>query len=169
MSEKNRRVFFALMFGLALYVGGGYFVETFVNYPSWRMIGAAEFRDYHNVLGPRIITFMVAPWFVEIALTFLLIRFRPGSVPLSALLLAQTFNLIALASSIFIQIPIQLQFGATGMSTAALDRLIETDPIRWVSFILKFFVYLWMMLRVVNDPVGPIDRTSGNPIVNSEI
>ncbi len=48
------------MFGLVLYVGGGYFVETFVNYPSWRMIGAAEFRDYHNVLQPRIITFMVA-------------------------------------------------------------------------------------------------------------
>lgn len=149
MTEKNRRVFFTLMFALVLYVSGAYFVEAFVNYPSWRMIGAAEFRAYHNALGARIIPFMVAPWFVEIALTFLLIRFRPRAVPLPAILVAQALNLIALASTIFIQIPIQIQFGNNGMSVEALDRLIETDPIRWVSLILKLFVYLWMMLRLV--------------------
>ena len=150
MNERNRRLFFALMCGLVFYVGGGYFVETFVNYPSWRMIGAAEFRDYHNVLGPRIIAFMVIPWFVEIALTFLLMRFRPRAIPLQAILIAQALNLISLASSIFIQIPIQLHFGEHGMSVEALDRLIATDPIRWVSFILKLFVYVWMMARLAS-------------------
>ncbi len=137
------------MFALVLYVMGAYFVEAFVNYPSWRFIGAAEFRAYHNALGARIIPFMVVPWFIEIALTFFLMRFRPRAVPLQAIVLAQVFNLVALLSTIFIQIPIQIQFGNHGMSVEALDRLIETDPIRWVSFTLKLFVYLWMMLRLV--------------------
>lgn len=151
MTEKNRRVFFTLMFALVLYVMGAYFVETFVNYPSWRAIGAAEFRAYHNALEARIIPFMVIPWFVEIALTFLLIRFRPRAVPLQAIMLAQLFNLVSLASTIFIQIPIQIQFGNHGMSVEALDRLIETDAIRWVSLSLKLIVYLWMMLRLVTS------------------
>lgn len=99
MTEKNRRVFFTLMFGLVLYVTGGFVVGSFGNYPLWRYIGAAEFRAYHNVLGDGIIKFMVAPWFVEIALTFLLIRFRPRSVPLWALVVAQAFNLVLKANS----------------------------------------------------------------------
>lgn len=154
MTDKNRRVFFALMFALVFYVTGGYFVETFVNYPTWRMIGVAEFKAYHNELGPRIIRFMVAPWFVEIALTFLLIRYRPRAIPLLALLVAQALNLIALASSIFIQIPIQLYFGKYGMSVAELDRLIATDPIRWVSLSMKIIIYLWMMVRLVRTLEG---------------
>ena len=151
MKEKKRRVFFTLMFALVLYVTGAYFVEAFANYPSWRIIGATEFRPYHNAFGARPIPFMVVPWFFEIALTFFLMRFRPRAVPLRAIVLAQVFNLVALASSIFIQIPIQIQFGNNGMSVQALDRLIETDPIRWVSFILKLVVYLWMMMRLVTS------------------
>lgn len=149
MTEKSRRVFFTLMFALVLYVTGAAFVQSFVNYPSWRMIGADEFKAYHNAMGARIVPFMVIPWFVEIMLTFLLMRFRPRAVPLFALLLAQILNLIALASTIFIQIPIQIQFGESGMSVHALDRLLATDPIRWVSEILKLAVYLWMMLRMI--------------------
>ncbi len=160
MTEKYRRAFFTLIFALMLYVTGGYFVESFVNYPSWRIIGPAEFRAYHNALGTGIIRFMVAPWFVEIALTFFLIYFRPRAVPLPGLLVAQGLNLVSLASSIFIQIPIQMHFGNHGMSVEHLDRLIATDPIRWVSFILKLFVYLWMMLRLVNAPEHSIEGTS---------
>ena len=148
MKEKHRRVFFTLMLALVFHGAGAYFVEAFVNYPTWRFIGAEEFRAYHNALGERFIPLMVVPWFVEIALTFLLMRFRPRAVPLGAVALAQAFNLVSLASTIFIQIPIQLQFGSHGMSAEALDRLIATDPIRWVAFILKLAVYLWMGLRI---------------------
>lgn len=158
MTEHNRRVFFTLIFALVLYVTGAYFVEAFVNYPSWRMIGASEFRAYHNVLGSRIIPFMVIPWFIEIALTFLLMRFRPRTVPLSAIIVAQIFNLVALASTIFIQIPIQIQFGNSGMSVEALERLIKTDAIRWISLGLKLFVYFWMMFRLVNTREGKLEK-----------
>ena len=158
MTEKYRRVFFTLMFALVFHGAGAYFVEAFVNYPSWRLIGAAEFRAYHNDLGSRFIPLMVVPWFAEIALTFVLMRFRPRAVPLHAIVLAQVFNLVSLASTIFIQIPIQLYLGDHGMSAEALDRLIETDPIRWVAFILKLLVYLWMGLRLASAGAEDLAR-----------
>jgi hypothetical protein len=150
MTEKNRKIFFTLVFALVFYVAGATFVESFVNYPIWHLIGPDTFQAYHNALSSRIIPFMVLPWFVEIILTFALMRFRPRSIPRPAIEFAQGFNLIALISSIFIQIPIQIQLGESGLSLQAIDKLIQTDPIRWGSLILKVALYVWMMLRVVN-------------------
>lgn len=149
MTERNRKIYFTLQFALLFYVAGAAFVESFVNYPTWRLIGAAEFKAYHNALSSGIIPFMVIPWFVEIISTFALMRFRPHAVPLKAIVVSQILNLIALASSIFIQIPIQLNLGENGQSLPEIERLITTDAIRWVPLILKMVIYLWLMLRVV--------------------
>lgn len=160
MTEKNKNTFFALIFTLVFYVTGAMFVEQLVNYPTWRLIGPAEFKAYHNMLSARIIPFMVIPWFVEVLLTFALMKFRPSAVPLSAIVFAQAFNIIGLVSSIFIQIPIQLQLDESGFSLYAINKLIETDPIRWVSAILKGIVYLWMMIRVVRGSGEAADRNA---------
>jgi hypothetical protein len=151
MAEKNRIIFFALIFALVFYIMGAMFVEQLINYPSWRLIGPAEFKAYHNMLSSRIIPFMVIPWFVEILLTFVLMKYRPRAIPLWAIILVQALNGIGLVSSVFIQIPIQLQLDDTGFSLEAIDRLIATDPIRWVSAIVKSLLYLWMMIRVARS------------------
>lgn len=150
MTEKNRKIFFTLVFTLVFYVAGASFIQSFVNYPTWHLIGPDTFQAYHNAMSSRIIQFMVLPWFVEIILTFALMRFRPSSIPLPLIEFAQTFNLIALVSTIFVQIPIQMQLGESGLSPQALDKLIESDPIRWASLVLKVVLYVWMMLRVIN-------------------
>jgi hypothetical protein len=162
MSEKNRKLLFVAVFALAFYVFGAACVESFVNYYTWGLIGADEFQAYHNALSPRIVTVMVAPWLVEICLTFVLMRNRPSVIPVSALAAAQALNFVALVSTIFIQLPIQMQFGENGLSLEALDRLIATDPIRWVSAILKMILYLSMMSWVVNSE----ELWSGSAIQN---
>lgn len=165
MTERNRRIYFTLQFALVFYVAGAALVESFANYPSWRVIGAAEFKAYHAALSARIIPLMVLPWLFEIVSTFVLIRFRPRAVPLRGLAFAQALNLIALASSIFIQIPIQFELGENGFSPSAIDRLIATDPIRWVALIIKVVIYVWMMVRCMAEvgelsPEGPTAPTS---------
>ena len=52
---------FMLAFALVFYGNGAAFVESFVNYPSWHLIGANEFTAYHAFIGPRVIAFLVAP------------------------------------------------------------------------------------------------------------
>jgi hypothetical protein len=150
MSEKNRKLLFVAVFALAFYVFGAACVESFVNYYTWGFIGAEEFRAYHNALSSRIIVVMVFPWLAEICMTFVLMRLRPSAIPLSAIVSAQALNFVALVSTVFIQLPIQTQFGESGLSLEALDRLLTTDPIRWVSAILKMALYISMMSWVVN-------------------
>ena len=72
MTENSKRFFFTIVFALVFYVTGASFVQSFVNYPTWKLIGANEFQIYHNQLSPLIIKFMVLPWLLEIALTVLL-------------------------------------------------------------------------------------------------
>jgi len=58
---------------------------------------------------------------------------------------------VVVASTVTIQIPIQIELGENGLSLHAIDKLLETDPIRWTSGILRAFLYLWMMSRVVRS------------------
>ena len=43
MGERHRRLFFLAMFALVFYLVGASFVESFVTYPTWRLVGRNEF------------------------------------------------------------------------------------------------------------------------------
>ena len=73
---------FMLAFALVFYGNGAAFVESFVNYPSWHLIGANEFIAYHAFIGPRVIAFLVAPAVTGTLVTLLLFWFRPAAIPL---------------------------------------------------------------------------------------
>ena len=60
-SSKLSIWLFLVAFALVFYGVGASFVESFVNYPTWRLIGANEFRAYHQTLGPLVIGYMVIP------------------------------------------------------------------------------------------------------------
>ncbi len=46
---------FLITFALVFYGMGAASVESFVNYPTWPLIGVNEFRAYHRALSPLII------------------------------------------------------------------------------------------------------------------
>jgi hypothetical protein len=149
MTENFKRTYFLFIFALVFYVTGAAFVESFVNYPTWKLIGANEFKTYHNALSPLIIKFMVAPWLIETELTVTLFWLRPRVIPLWMVTVCLVLNLIVWASSALIQIPIQFELGEKGLSHSAIDKLIATDPIRWVSGSIRSLLYLWMIPRFV--------------------
>ena len=76
-SGKTSTGLFLITFALVFYGTGASFVESFVNYPTWRLIGANEFRAYHQTLGPLVIGYMVIPMLITTILTMLLLWFRP--------------------------------------------------------------------------------------------
>jgi hypothetical protein len=80
-STKTSFWLFLITFALVFYGMGAASVESFVNYPTWPLIGANEFRAYHRALGPLIIGYMVIPMLVATILTILLVWFRPASIP----------------------------------------------------------------------------------------
>ena len=145
-SSKTSIWLFLIAFVLVFYGMGASFVEGFVNYPTWRLIGANEFRSYHQALGPLIIGYMVIPLIITTILTMLLLWFRPAPVPRWAIWLAVVLQLIPWVSTVAIQFPIQVQLSRDGLSLPLIERLIFTNWwLRKVPQIITGLLFLWMM------------------------
>src|SRR6185503_13538062 len=145
-SNKTSIWLFLITFALVFYGMGAASVETFVNYPTWPLIGAGEFRAYHQALGPLVIRYMVIPMVIATVLTVLLLWLRPAPVPRWAVWLAVILQLITWVSTAAIQIPIQLRLSRDGLSLPLIERLIFTSWwLRRVPHIINALVFLWMM------------------------
>ncbi|MEO7969914.1 MAG: hypothetical protein ABI698_01350 [bacterium] len=137
---------FLISFALVFYGVGASFVESFVNYPTWRLIGANEFRAYHQALSPLIIGYMVIPMLITTILTILLLWFRPAPIPQWAIWLAVVLQLIIWASTAAIQLPIQMQLSRDGLSLPLINGLIFTNWwLRKVPQIINALLFLWLM------------------------
>jgi len=149
-SNKASTWLFLISFALVFYGVGASFVESFVNYPTWRLIGANEFRTYHQALGPLVIGYMVIPLLISTILTILLLWFRPAPIPRWAIWLAVVLQLITWVSTAAIQLPIQAQLSRDGLSLPLIDRLIFTNWwLRKVPQIINALLFLWLMSLVL--------------------
>ena len=145
---------FLIAFALVFYGMGAASVESFVNYPTWPLIGANEFRAYHRALGPLIIGYMVVPMLVGTLLTILLLWFRPASIPRWMVWLAIGLQLVVWVSTFTIQLPIQGQLGADGLSLTLLDRLRVTSFwFRRVPYTANAFLFLWMLFGLLRENI----------------
>ena len=89
---------------------------------------------------------MVIPLFVATILTILLLWFRPASIPRWMIWSAIALQLVTWASTFAIQLPIQGQLSADGLSLPLIDRLRVTSFwFRRVPHTANAFLFLWMM------------------------
>ena len=137
---------FLLTFALTFYGMGASYVESFVNYPTWKLIGPGEFLAYHRTLGPLIIGYMVIPLVVATILTILLVWFRPAPIPRWVIWVSVVLQLITWISTAMIQIPIQRELSTSGLSLPLIDQLIFTNFwYRKVPQVINVILFLWMM------------------------
>jgi hypothetical protein len=157
MNEANRSPnisiwLFLITFCLIFYGAGASFVESFVNYPTWPLVGRNEFRDFHRALSPLVVGYMVIPMIVGTLLSVLLIRFRPRAIPLWAVVAAIVLQLVIWISTATIQVPIQLQLSADGQSIPAIERLIFTNLwLRKVPQVINCVLFIWMMYITLRE------------------
>jgi hypothetical protein len=149
--DSNRPYWlFLITFSMVFYGTGATFVESFVNYPTWRYIGPNEFRTYHQAFSPLILGFMVIPLVVTTLLSIALLWFRPLPVPRWAIWSAVILQLITWVSTVAIQVPIQIQLSAEGLSLPLIDRLIFTNFwYRRLPHLVHTLLFLWMMSRIL--------------------
>jgi len=141
---------FMLAFALVFYGNGAAFVESFVNYPSWHLIGATEFTAYHAFIGPRVIAFLVAPAVTGTLVTVLLFWFRPAAIPLWWVWTVVILQVVVWISTATIQVPIQLQLGAHGFSAPLVERLMKTNWwLRRIPYGVCAAMFVWMGTRLI--------------------
>lgn len=129
---------------------GASFVESFVNYSSWHLIGHDEFTAYHQFISPRVLTFLVAPLLLGTALTILMLWARPVAIPAWAVWAAIAAQAVVWVSTVTIQVPIQLQLSEQGLSVELIERLIETNFwLRRIPYAVCAGLFLWMAAQVI--------------------
>lgn len=153
MNQEDKvapRWIFVIAFALVFYGNGAAFVESFVNYPSWHLIGSDEFVAYHQFITPRVLTFLVAPALLGGVFTVLMLWARPAVIPLWAVWAAIAAQVIVWVSTATIQVPIQLQLSAHGLSLELIERLIETNFwLRRIPYAFCAGLFLWMAAKVI--------------------
>ncbi len=155
MNNKNKvsSIVFSIYILLSFYVFGGGIVNSLVAYRTWRWVGEAEFPKFHHVDSELIIPFFVIIFFLSFIPQILLFWFRPTAIPRWMVFLALLFNLITLASTIIIQIPIQIKLDQA-FSLDLIEKLISTDMLwrRIPMFLLAItnFSMLYIVVRHSN-------------------
>jgi hypothetical protein len=141
---------FSIAFALVWYGNGAAFIESFVNYPSWHLVGAEEFSAYHQFISPRVIAFLVAPAVLGTIFTIALIWLRPLGVPAWALWGAILTQIVVWTSTIAIQLPIQFALSESGFSVELIERLTTTNFwLRRVPYVISAALFLWMAVRLL--------------------
>ena len=144
------RWIFLTAFALVFYGTGAAFIEGFVNYASWHLIGTDEFIEYHRFISPRVLTFLVAPLLLGTAFTIVMLWSRPAAIPAWAVWAAIAAQAIVWTSTITIQVPIQLQLSDHGLSVELMERLIETNFwLRRIPYAICAGLFLWMAAQVM--------------------
>ena len=147
---------FVIAFALVFYGTGAAVMESFVNYPSWRLIGADEFIAYHQFISPRVLTFLVAPLLLGTAFTVLMLWSRPAGIPGWAVWAAIAAQAVVWVSTVTIQVPIQLQLSDQGLSVELIERLIETNFwLRRIPYAICAGLFLWMAAQVTGRQGPP--------------
>jgi amino acid transporter len=133
-------------FLLTFFSAGGATVESFVNYPTWLLIGPDEFQAYHQALGPKIVFTMVVPFLLSTLFNIVLFWHRPQRITRWTVWATLLLAIMGWISTAAIQIPIQIQLSTTGFSEEAIERLITSDLwLRSIPGYVRLGIVIWMM------------------------
>lgn len=119
---------FIFFTALTFYTLGAGYLESFVNYPVWYILGPSDqWIPYHVALGSRVIWVLAFPTLVlSLISNVLLLFFRPPAVGWWLVWCALLLLLVGILSSVFIQIPLQMQLDK-GYNKVLVDHLISTS------------------------------------------
>lgn len=147
--SKVSSIVFSVYILLAFYVFGGGIVNSLVAYRTWRWVGPEEFPKFHHVDSELIIPLFVIFFLLSFIPQILLFWFRPVAIPKWLVFVALIFNLIALISTVTIQIPIQSKLDQA-FSLDLIEKLISTDMIyRRIPMFLLAITNFSMLYKVV--------------------
>lgn len=150
---------FITVFILTFYGLGASIIDHYVIYPTLPLIDENEFVAYYAAFSPRILLFLVLPVILQTVLSILLLWLRPKAIPLWMVLSALAFQIVRWISTVFIQVPIQIQLGK-GKNLDLINTLMQTGVIRTLSNVLGAAIIVWMMFAVLRSLVAEVPNNT---------
>lgn len=141
-------IVFGLFVVLSWFSYGTAMMDYFLVYPSRAIVGVKEFVEYHDLLERAILPVSVLPFLIITLLNGFLLWKRPAGVSRTLLIVSFVCLLIVWASSIFIQIPMNLELGA-GKNPELIQRVMDTNKVREVLETTQAVVVFVMLLQLI--------------------
>ena len=150
----GRSILLLLFFVLSFYRLGAANVEGLLNYPFWRDMGAMMSNvDFIQLRADhiwKIFPILVLPIGLLFLVTAALAVVGAPPVPRWVFIGAVVLQLVAVISTITIQLPIQTQLDTSGYDPGAIDRLIRTDLLfRKLPSLLATILAVLALWRVI--------------------
>jgi len=130
-------------------------MQGVMNYPAWKLIGPAEFPNFHQSIDGRIILFFVPIFFLSVPISVLMIWFGHPAISRKLRIVAALLTLVIFIATLTLAIPIQEKLAVT-QSTELIDKLILYD--RYLRTIpgLVIMALNFVMLQQLMRPDRPI-------------
>lgn len=125
-------------------------MDYFLVYPSRAIVGDEEFVAYHALLESAILPVSVIPFFIITIQNVFLFWSRPANVEKGLVVVSLCCLLLDWASSIFVQIPMNLQLN-NGKDMALIQEVIDTNWGRVFLESVQALSVLVMMIKGGSD------------------
>jgi len=146
---EMRNVLTVAFFVLALYGFAGGVVQNFVNYPSWKLIGAADFPALHKYVVRR--QFIYVPFvFLGLLVNIALIWFHHPAMSTPLIVLAAVLYLFIMIVTVTLVIPIHMKLDKA-QSEELIDRIVKYDVyLRAIPGCIQMIAVVTLLYQVVS-------------------
>ncbi len=146
---EMRNLLTVAFFVRAIYAFGGGLVQNFVNYPSWKLIGAEDLPAVHKYVVRRqyiYVPFVLLGFLVNIVL----IWFHHPAMSTPLIMIAAAFYLFILAVTLTLVIPIHMKLDQA-KSDELIDKVVMYDVyLRAVPGGLQVIAVVALLYQVVS-------------------
>lgn len=125
-----------------------WFVQI-VHYPLFARVDKAGFGRYHALHSSATTSVVVAPMLAELALSFLLLRFRPAGFPPALAWAGLALTIVVWLATFFVSVPLHRLLTSGGHDPDVIGRLVRTNWIRTIAWSARLAILAYGLFRLL--------------------
>jgi hypothetical protein len=141
----NPSQFLFLLLPLCWYCTGASWLLQVVAYPTYHLVGEAEFVPFHVAFGRRLLPVMVVPMVLTNLAMFALPFYRPESVPDWLAWTIAACSAVIVATTALSEVPKHNQLDRTGKSGKLIDGLVRDNLPRTAAWTVASLLLAWAL------------------------
>ena len=151
-------IVFGIFLFLAIFTAGNMVTLQIQHYGIYPFVGKENFRNYIQANNDAAKIPSIIPAMLLLLTNLVLIFVKPDFIPLVTIMFFLILNLIALISTFKWQRKLQGEMAVTGYDEEKIARLISTNWIRTLMFLMQAIVAVVITVRELHLDELTVDR-----------
>jgi len=143
-------IVYGIFLFLAVFAAGNMVTLQIQHYGIYPFVGKENFRNYLQANNDAAKFPSIIPAMLLLLMNIVLIFIKPDFLPLFTAMFFLLLNIIALISTFKWQRKLQGEMAVTGYDAEKIARLISTNWIRTIVFLLQAFMVVVITIRAIH-------------------